>query len=342
MLVRSLRFWRSVAICSVLFVFLAFLPVSESEVMECRYDAREVHVTSAIDGVVVDVKVKVGDVVKAGDPLVVLESPQVTLDVATCLAELDAADADARLVSAGASEIELGPLRASVALERAKLAAARRGFDSAARASQVGESGAADGVAANAAHVADAQVGLSDVSAQLRDRQDGVRPEELEIAEARVQVVAARCQHLEDEAEGLVVRAPRAGTILSVLDDVGHPRGSLLAAATDVARIAIDDYAHVELDLPAYEAERWGLPGEVLDVRLGAVSTSTWAAIIVTVAPQASGSKVRVVARLLDRSAPHLVDASCFARFTSEQTPLYDRVMSTVAPLFVQSFWRAW
>ncbi len=140
------------------------------------------HLASARDGMIVDVRVVAGDAVKAGDVLVALDPRPVQIALDAARAELATANAQAQLL-------------------RAKMPAART---RSARVTEALSAGATSGQSADDARQALAELGA-----------------EIAVADAGIETAKQKVHQAEYELQARVLHAPMAGRIVSLTAHVG-------------------------------------------------------------------------------------------------------------------------
>jgi len=165
-------------------------------------DGGLVRVAAPRDGIIAELRARPGDVVKAGDLLAVIDVKQVELAAGVAKAELDQAQARARLL-------------------RAKTAALTQ---RASRVTQAAQAGAATGQSAD-----DANQALSELNAEIVE------------ADATVAVAQQHLKQARFEIDVRNVRAPIAGRVVArpahVADVVSMQGAELFTLLPDAARI---------------------------------------------------------------------------------------------------------
>lgn len=262
-------------------------PPSDRVVASGHVEATEVRVAPEVGGRVVELKVEEGARVAAGDVIARLDTADVELALVRARADRGQADAQLRLLLAGARVEDLRQAEAQVAVAesdsaaaRAELASAeadlkrfedllqadsgsRKQRDDAATRRQV----ASDRVAASASRIRAAREGLRRLEA-------GARSQEIDAARARVAAVDAQIAVLDKAVRDATVVSPAAGIITEKLVEPGEivlPRTPLVVVTDldrawanvyvdepDVPRVRIGQAATVRTD-----AGGPGLPGTV-------------------------------------------------------------------------------
>jgi HlyD family secretion protein len=224
-------------------------------------EATEVRVSPEVGGRLIDLNVAEGDRVRAGDVIAQLDTADIALALQRAAAERLAADAQLRLLLAGARNEDIRQAEAQLAAADAELAASRQELESAERdlarfesllASNSGAEKPRDD-AATKRNVARDRVkageqrvrAAAETVARLKA---GARREELDAARARLAGVDAQIATLEKAKRDATVIAPAAGMVTQKLVD----EGELLAPRTPVVVVAnLDEvWANVYVDEP--------------------------------------------------------------------------------------------
>jgi HlyD family secretion protein len=221
-----------------------------------QVDATEVQVAPEVGGRIIEMTIAEGDRVKRGDVVARLDTRDVDLALQRAQAERSQADAQLRLLLAGARGEDIRQAEAQVAASSADLAAAQADLAAAETDLQRFErllqtnSGsqkqrddaatrrdmARDRVAAARAREAGAREGV----ARLRA---GSRREEIEAARARVAGVDAQIATLEKSKADAVITAPIDGVVTERLLDPGE----IVSPRAPVAVLADLDHAWAEV-----------------------------------------------------------------------------------------------
>lgn len=234
-----------------------------------QVDATEVQVAPEVGGRIVELKIAEGDRVKQGDVIARLDTRDIELALQRAQAERAQADAQLRLLQAGAraedvrqAEAQASAAAADVAAAQADLAASETDLQRFERLLQTNSGSqkqrddaatrramANDRVAAAQARERAAREGV----ARLRA---GSRREEIEAARARVAAVDAQIATLEKSKDDAVVLSPIDGVVTERLLDPGEivaPRVPI-AVLTDLDRA----WAEVFVDEPMIPRIRLG------------------------------------------------------------------------------------
>jgi len=224
-------------------------------------EATEVRIAPEVGGRLIDLRVAEGDRVKAGDVIAQLDTADIALALQRAAAERLGADAQLRLLVAGARQEDIRQAEAQLAAAEADLAASRQEVASAERDLQRFESLLASNSGAekprdDAATRRD--VGRDRVKAgEQRVRaagetvarlKAGARPEEIDGARARLAGVDAQIATLEKAQHDATVVAPVSGMVTQKLVD----EGELLAPRTPIVVVTdLDEvWANVYVDEP--------------------------------------------------------------------------------------------
>jgi HlyD family secretion protein len=237
-------------------------------------EATEVQVAAEVGGRLVELRVAEGDRVMAGAVIAQLDARDIDLQIARARAERAAAEAQLRLLQAGARVEDIRQAQAQVdaaAADAAATEAERRSAETdlqrfeallqanAGSQKQRDDALARVNVARERERAADDRVRAArEVLARL---QAGSRPEDIEAARARVAVVDAQIAQLQKARTDATVVAPVSGIVTQKLTDTGEmvaPRAPLLVI-TDL------DHAWANLFVPEPLMPRVAL-GQAADV----------------------------------------------------------------------------
>lgn len=244
-------------------------------------EAEEIQLSAEVGGRLLELHAREGDVVRAGDVVARLDTRDTELALARARAERRQADAQLRLLLAGAAPEELSQadaqaasLEAELDLARDELAAAGRDFerfDALLRsnaASQKQRDDAATRRDTAQKRVQSLEQRLQAARAAAARLRSGARREEIEAARARVATADASIAVLEKALADAAVKAPAGGTVTEQLVDVGEivqPRAPLLV----IARLE-EVWANVYVGEPVVPRLKLG---QVATVRTDAGST---------------------------------------------------------------------
>lgn len=238
-------------------------------------EATDVRVAPEVGGRVLEVSVAEGDRVTAGAVLARLDTRDIELSLQRTTAERRQADAQLRLLLAGAraedirqASAQLQSAQADVKAAQAELDAATgdvERFESLLRANAGSVKQRDDAVTRRdvaAARVRAAQErarGAADALARLRA---GSRPQEIEAARARVAAVDAQVASLQKNIADAVVKAPVGGVITSKLVDSGE----LIAPGVPIVVLTDLDHAwaNVYVDEPLVPQLKIGQPAVLI------------------------------------------------------------------------------
>jgi HlyD family secretion protein len=233
-------------------------------------DATDVRLAAKVPGRVTAVAVTEGMRVKAGDPVATLSPEDIDLALQRTHAERAQADAQVRLLRAGARPEDIQQAQAQVEAATADRQAADAELSAAradeARFTQLVENRAGatkqrdDAVTRRQlaeAHVKAASDRLAAANAALARLRAGARAEELDAARARVAAVDAQIATLEHDRGETDVRAPSAGIVTSRLVEPGElvSVGAPLAILIDLDRAWVNAYVEAPL-VPSLRLEQ--------------------------------------------------------------------------------------
>lgn len=224
-------------------------------------EATEVRVAPEVGGRLLDLKVDEGDRVNAGDVIAQLDTADVALALQRAAAERMAADAQLRLLLAGARAEDIRQAEAQLAAAEAELAASKQELASAERdlarfesllTSNSGAEKPRDD-AATRRNVARDRVKAGEQRARAAAEtvarlKAGARREEIDAARARLAGADAQVATLEKARRDATVVTPASGMVTQKLAD----EGELLAPRTPIVVVAdLDEvWANVYVDEP--------------------------------------------------------------------------------------------
>lgn len=224
-------------------------------------EATEVRVAPEVGGRLIDLKVAEGDRVTTGDVVAQLDTADITLALQRAAADRQGADAQLRLLLAGARQEDIRQAEAQRAAAEADLAAARQEVASAERdlqrfeallASNSGAQKPRDDAATRRDVTRDrVRAGEERVRAAaeaVARLKAGARREEIDAARARLAGVDAQIATLEKAMNDATVLAPASGMVTQKLLD----KGELIAPRTPLLVVADLDHvwANVYVDEP--------------------------------------------------------------------------------------------
>ena len=224
-------------------------------------EATEVRLAPEVGGRLLEVAVKEGDRLKAGDVVARLDDTDTAIATKQAQAERDQAVAQLRLLQAGARAEDIRQARAQVDSAQAEVAAAEAELQSAradlARfeallASNAGSrkqrDDAATKVAVAEARVNSARERVRAAAEALARLRAGARAEEIAAARARVAATEAQIAALAKAQTDALLKSPVAGFVTAKLADAGEvvARGTPVAVVTDLDHA----WANVYVDEP--------------------------------------------------------------------------------------------
>jgi HlyD family secretion protein len=232
-------------------------------------EATEVPVSPRVGGTVLKLYVSEGDRVAEAQPIADLDTTDAQLALRRARAERDQADAQLRLLLAGARPEDIRQAQAQVATAEADAAGARddlassetdvRRFEMLLKANSGSEKQRDDAVSRRDGARARAQAAAERVRAAkegLARLEAGARPEEIQAARARVAAIEAQIATLEQNVADAALKSPVAGIVTQKLVDVGET----IAPRTPIVAIADLDrpWANVYVDEPVVPRLRLG------------------------------------------------------------------------------------
>jgi HlyD family secretion protein len=236
-----------------------------------QVEATDVQVAAQVGGRVIELRVAEGDRVNAGDVVARLDTADAELALARSKADRQQADAQLRLILAGARVEDVRQAEATVAASEtdvraadAELAAARADVDrfEMLLASNSGSRKQRDD-AVTRRDVANARAqGARDRVRAARETvgrlRAGSRQEEVDAARARVAAAVAQIATLEKAIADATITAPMSGVVSEKLAEAGEllqPRGPVVVL-TDLEHV----WANVYVDEPVVPRLRLGQP----------------------------------------------------------------------------------
>ena len=253
------------------------------------YPARSSDIGSAVDGRVVELPVREGQAVDAGDPIAELLRGLLEIEQAGSLAERDRLQQVLAELQAGSRPEELEQARADVARLEAAVEYAQSRFTRIERLVARGTT-TTDELQDALAEVRQAEAELRRSRAALAMSEAGPRVEQIAQAAAAVAVQQAAVDRIEDQLKKHTIRAPFAGWVVERFTEKGEwvARGGLVARVVEIDRI------EVEVQVPERLVSTLDKGMEVR-LEFDAAPTTTWIGTIDHVVPQAD---------LLSRSFP--------------------------------------
>ena len=198
-------------------------------------EATETRVAPEAGGRILTLTVKEGDRVQPGQVLMTLDTRDVQLSIQRAQAERAAADAQLRLVLAGAREEDIRQAQAQVETARAELAAARTELEAAEQdlarfesllATNSGSRKQRDDAATRRDvardRVSQGQSRVRTADEALAKLKAGSRPEEIDAARARVAAASAQIATFEKGLNDATVQSPVGGIVTEKLAEVGE------------------------------------------------------------------------------------------------------------------------
>jgi HlyD family secretion protein len=222
-------------------------------------EATEVQVSAEVAGRLVELRVGEGDRVKRGDVIARLDTRDTELRIAGAQAERATADAQLRLLQAGARSEDIRQAEAQVQAAVTEAAAAQaelraadvdlERFESLLRAN-AGSQKQRDDARARADVARERVRGAEERTRAAREGlarlRAGARPQEVDAARARVATVDAQLAMLDKSLKDAQVVSPVDGIVTTKLVD----QGELLAARTPLVIVTDLDHAWANLFVP--------------------------------------------------------------------------------------------
>jgi HlyD family secretion protein len=244
-------------------------PPSDRARVSGQIEATDVQVAAQVGGHLIELRVHEGDRVKAGDIVARLDTADAELALARVRAERAQADAQLRLLLAGArpedirqAEAQAATAESDVRAADAELTAAQADVDrfEALLAANSGSRKQRDDAVTRRDVAKERLQGARDRLRAARENvarlRAGARREDIEAARARVTAMTAQIATAEKAIADATVRAPASGVVTETLADAGElvqPRAALVVI-TDLDRA----WANVYIDEPLVPRIRVG------------------------------------------------------------------------------------
>lgn len=286
----------------------------------------KVEVSSKIIGRVVELNVKRGDVVQAGDVLLRVEDADFQARVAQARARVAAVEARVKELKAGSRPEEVAAARASAA---ASAAALRDAETELARLEQLAGAGVSPvqerDRAKNARDSARARLAADQNNARLVEL--GPRAEAIEAAEAELKQAQADLALAETELGYTVIKAPISGTVLEKIAEVGElvtnsNFGGTRGAKSSVLTMADLGDLQVEVDVNQAELQKVAL-GQETEIRLDVNPDVAYSGRVDEISPQADRQKgtVQVKVGIVSPDAGMKTDVNARVTFLGKADP---------------------
>ena len=234
-------------------------PPSDRLRVSGHVEATETRLAPEVGGRILTLPVKEGDRVQAGQTVLTLDTRDVQLAISRVKAEQAAAEAQLRLVQAGARVEDVRQAQSQIETARAEVSAARSELqasemdlerfetllkNNSGSRKQRDDAATRRDVARDRVTSPESRVRTADeVLARLRA---GARPEEVDAARARVATVTAQIPSLEKSRGDATLQSPVAGLVTERLVEVGE-----LIAPRAPAVVLVDlDHAWADVFVP--------------------------------------------------------------------------------------------
>jgi HlyD family secretion protein len=183
--------------------------------------ATEIRVAPEVGGQLAAIKVRKGDRVRAGDPVVELSALELTASVVQARAALAAAVAERDHVYAGVRAEEIATLAAEIGKARSRLAYAEQ------QVTRVGTLARGDNAPQQSLDQADndvasARADVAEAEANHAAARAGPTREQRAIADAQVEAAGSALHVLEQRLEKTLLRAPTDGVVTLIVVQVGE------------------------------------------------------------------------------------------------------------------------
>lgn len=217
-------------------------------------ETENIAIGSPLPGVVVEVMAKVGQKVKAGDPLFRLDDRQLRAELQARKAAKSSAQAELTRLQHEPRPEKIRMAEAQLAESEAKLADARDQWNRSRKLFSQKVSTAEDLVAREQAFRA-AEASVARYKADLEMTKAGAWEYDKQVASAAVEQASVQAKQIETDLERLVVRALDDGEVLQVNvrpgEFVGAPANQALIVLGNVTQL------HVRVDIDEYDIPRF-------------------------------------------------------------------------------------
>ncbi|MGD8440523.1 MAG: HlyD family efflux transporter periplasmic adaptor subunit [Holophagae bacterium] len=204
-------------------------------------EATEVHLAAKVGGRVLEAPLEEGDPVRAGDLVARLETVDAEHRLAQARAQVEAADAQLRLLLAGTRAEDLRRAEDQLAQAQAELDAANRDLT---RLEGLADRGAATEKARDDADTRQqvAERAVAAARSQLDKLISGPRSQEIEAARAQRAAAEAQVAGIQQQISDATVLAPRDGVVTERVAEPGEvlAPGAPIAVMVDLARPWLD------------------------------------------------------------------------------------------------------
>ena len=226
---------RSVILVAVLATACSKEAPSDRMRVSGHVEATETRLAPEVGGRILTLTVKEGDRVQPGQTVLTLDTRDVTLAIDRAKAERAAAEAQLRLVQAGARTEDIRQAQSQIETSKAEVGAAMAELDAAEKdltrfdtllknnsGSRKQRDDAATRRDVARDRVAQAESRVKTTEEGLAKLRAGARPEEVDAARARVNVVSAQIASLQKGVGDATLTSPIAGTVTEKLVEVGE------------------------------------------------------------------------------------------------------------------------
>jgi len=216
--------------------------------------SRNIGVGAPVGGIVEKVHVKVGDIVKAGEPLFSIDSRELRAELAVRQAQVRTAREQLERLRQLPRPEEVAPLVARLHEAEQGLADARAQYEMI-NSAALGEAAGREEIVRRRIAVASAEARVEQARAQLTLTQAGAWKPDLAIAQAQVESAEAQAASAQIEIDRRTVTAPVTGQILQaeVLPGEFATAG---VTSRSLMQIGSTDVLHVRVDIDEHDAWR--------------------------------------------------------------------------------------
>jgi len=206
-------------------------------------EAKQIDISSAVAGKIEQVLVEEGDEVKTGDILLKIDDTDYRIRRKLASAQLDAAEANLKLILSGAREEDVQQAQENVRATNAAFQKAKANYE---RVKNLFENGSA-----TKSTLDDAKAGYEIADAKFKSAKKafeklvkGARIEEIKMAQANKNQAEANLELIEKQIEDCIIKAPSGGKLVNKLVEPGErimPNG-MVATIADTDSMCITIY----------------------------------------------------------------------------------------------------
>lgn len=271
---------------------------------------QEMTVTPKISGKVAQVNFDVGDRVKAGDALFVLDDADIRAQVDAAQAQLDLTIANYDRTVGGSTELQLETLRSQVTAAERAVANAQISYE---RQKELFEAGAVSKQALEAAetNLKTAQDQLAIARTNLDINENKIAPENASAAAAQVTQAQVALNNAKTQLENTVVRAEISGTISARSVE----RGGIVSPSAPAFTILDDSSVNLEFGVTD-DMVTLLKPGNAVNISIAALNDLEIAGTITSVSPSANPQTQLYLVKVTIKNSDRALKVGMFGTVT--------------------------